>query len=45
MLKAGDEEKEKSFKDLVSRASSEIAAGVAMRYSKMSVVARRDNQG
>ena len=45
MLKAGYEEKEKSFRDLVLRASSESAAGAAVRFTKMSVVARRHNEG
>ena len=44
MLKAGNEEKEKSLRNMVLKASSEIAAGAAVRYSKMSVVARRENQ-
>ena len=45
MLKAGNEEKEKSLRNMVLKASSEIAAGAAVRYSKMSVVARREDQG
>ena len=45
MLKAGYEEIEKSLRKMVLKASSEIAAGAAVRYSKMSVVARRENQG
>ena len=45
MLKAGYEEKEKSLRNMVLKASSECAAGAAVRYGKMSVVARKENQG
>ncbi len=44
MLKAGYEEKETRLRNMVLRASSESAAGAAARYSKMSVVARRQNK-
>ena len=45
MLEGGYEEKEKSLRNMVLKASSESATGAAVRYSKMSVVARRENQG
>ena len=45
MLKAGHEEIEKSLRGMTLKASSEIAAGAAVRYGKMSVVARRETQG
>lgn len=43
MQKAGYEENEKSLRDMLLRASSQSAAGAAVQYSKMSVVARREN--
>ena len=45
MLKAGYEEEEKSLRNMVLKASSEIAAGAVVRYGKMSIVARRETQG
>lgn len=45
LLKAGYEEKSKSLKNIALRASSEIASGAAVRYGKMVVVARRENEG
>jgi len=41
MLKTGDAEKEKQLRSMVSKASRESRAGAAVRYSKMSVVARK----
>ena len=45
MLKAGYEGEEKSLRSMALKASSESAAGAALRYGKMSVVARRGNEG
>lgn len=45
MLKAGyGEREEKSLRNTVLRASSESAAGAAVRCSKLSVVAQRKNK-
>lgn len=43
MLKTGDIEREKTFRDIALRAPSQSAAGAALRCSKMVVVAQRRN--
>lgn len=45
MQKAGHEEIEKSLRNMALKASSEISAGAAVQYGKMSIVARRENHG
>ena len=45
MHKAGYEEEEESLRKMALKASSELAAGAALRYGKMSVVARREIEG
>lgn len=41
MLKTGDIEREKTFRDIALRAPSQSAAGAVLRCSKMVTVARR----
>ena len=43
-LKAGDEETGRALREMALEASSESAAGAAVRYGKMSVVARRKDE-